>query len=312
MRDLIKEIGRGNARAIAKAISLVENNSAVAQRLMRQVFIRRKDAIVLGITGAPGTGKSTLVDQLIGLLRAAGRKIGIIAVDPSSPFSGGAILGDRIRMMRHSVDSEVFIRSMATRGHLGGLAKATGEAIAIFEAAGKDYVLVETVGVGQDEVEVVRLADLVVVVLTPDAGDEIQAFKAGIMEIADIFIINKADHPGADKMERQLQAMLDLGFGDKSKPPVVKTVATKGKGVDKLLTEVDRLMGKRDRQAQEMRRKRLLAWMLRDITREKIDQLINRDVPESVIMEYVDQIYHRRTDPYAVADRLIARLKEKP
>ena len=308
---MIKEIRRGNARAIAKAISLVENDSASAQRLMRQVFTRRKDAVILGITGAPGTGKSTLVDQFIGRLRAAGRKIGIVAVDPSSPFSGGAILGDRIRMMRHSADKDVFIRSMATRGHLGGLAKATGEAIAIFEAAGKDYVLVETVGVGQDEVEVVKLADLVIVVLTPDAGDEIQAFKAGIMEIADIFVINKADHPGAEKMERQLQAMLDLGLPDKDKPPVVKAVATKGKGMDGLIGEVDRLMGKRDRRAQEGRRKRLLAWMLRDVTREKIDQLITRGIPDSVFMEYVDQIYHRRTDPYTVADTIIARLKEK-
>jgi len=308
---LIREIRRGNARAIAKAISLVENDPAAAQRLMRQVFTFRKDAVVLGITGAPGTGKSTLVDQLIGRLRAAGRKIGIVAVDPSSPFSGGAILGDRIRMMRHSVDSDVFIRSMATRGHLGGLAKATGEAIAILEAAGKDYVLVETVGVGQDEVEVVKLADLVLVVLTPDAGDEIQAFKAGIMEIADIFVINKADHPGAEKMERQLRAMLDLGLPDKDKPPVIKTVATKGQGMDGMLSEVDRLMGKRDRRVQEVRRKRLLAWMLRDVTREKIDRLISQDIPDSVFEEYVDQIYHRRTDPYTVADRLIARLKEK-
>ena len=311
MRDLIKEIRRGNARAIAKAISLVENDAAAAQKLMRQVFSWRKDAVILGITGAPGTGKSTLVDKLIGRLRASERKLGIVAVDPSSPFSGGAILGDRIRMMRHSADSDVFIRSMATRGHLGGLARATGDAIAIFEAAGKDYVLVETVGVGQDEVEVVKLADLVLVVLTPDAGDEIQAFKAGIMEIADIFVINKADHPGAEKMERQLRAMLDLGLPGKDKPPVVKTVATKGKGIDGVISGVDRLMGKRDRRVQEVRRKRLLAWMLRDVTREKIDQLISRDIPDSVFMEYVDQIYHRRTDPYTVADKLIARLKEK-
>jgi len=308
---LIREIRRGDARAIAKAISLVENDSAAAQRLMRQVFSCRKDALVLGITGAPGTGKSTLVDQLICRLRAAGRKIGIVAVDPSSPFSGGAILGDRIRMMRHSADRDVFIRSMATRGHLGGLAKATGETIAIFEASGKDCVLVETVGVGQDEVEVVKLADLVVVILTPDAGDEIQAFKAGIMEIADIFVINKADHPGAERMERQLRAMLDLGISDKDKPAVIRTVATKGKGLDTLICEVDRVLGKRDRRAQETRRKRLLAWMLKDVTREKIDRLISRDIPDSVFEEYVDEIYHCRSDPYSVADKLIARLKEK-
>ncbi len=278
---------------------------------MRQVFSCRKDALVLGITGAPGTGKSTLVDQLICRLRAAGRKIGIVAVDPSSPFSGGAILGDRIRMMRHSADRDVFIRSMATRGHLGGLAKATGETIAIFEASGKDCVLVETVGVGQDEVEVIKLADLVVVILTPDAGDEIQAFKAGIMEIADIFVINKADHPGAERMERQLRAMLDLGLSDKDKPAVIRTVATKGKGLDTLICEVDRVLGKRDRRAQETRRKRLLAWMLKDVTREKIDRLISRDIPDSVFEEYVDEIYHCRSDPYSVADKLIARLKEK-
>jgi len=308
---LIREIRRGDARAIAKAISLVENDSAAAQRLMRQVFSCRKDALVLGITGAPGTGKSTLVDQLICRLRAAGRKIGIVAVDPSSPFSGGAILGDRIRMMRHSADRDVFIRSMATRGHLGGLAKATGETIAIFEASGKDCVLVETVGVGQDEVEVIKLADLVVVILTPDAGDEIQAFKAGIMEIADIFVINKADHPGAERMERQLRAMLDLGLSDKDKPAVIRTVATKGKGLDTLICEVDRVLGKRDRRAQETRRKRLLAWMLKDVTREKIDRLISRDIPDSVFEEYVDEIYHCRSDPYSVADKLIARLKEK-
>lgn len=308
---MIREIRRGNPRAIAKAISLVENNAAAAQRLMKQVFAWRKDAVVLGITGAPGTGKSTLVDQLIGRLRAARHKIGIVAVDPSSPFTGGAILGDRIRMMRHSIDSEVFIRSMATRGHLGGLAKATGEAITIFEAAGKDYVLVETVGVGQDEVEVVKLADLILVVLTPGAGDEIQAFKAGIMEIADIFVINKADHPGAEKMERQLRAMLELGLSTQDLPAVIKTIATKGKGMDGLMAEIERRSLTGDRRFQEARRKKLLAWMLRDVMREKIDRLISRDIPESVFEKFVDRIYRRQTDPYTVADELISRLKEK-
>ncbi len=308
---MIREIRRGNPRAIAKAISLVENDARTAQNLMKQVFAFRKDAVVLGITGAPGTGKSTLVDQLIGRLRAAGRKIGIVAVDPSSPFSGGAILGDRIRMMRHSLDADVFIRSMATRGHLGGLAKATGEAITIFEAAGKDYVLVETVGVGQDEVEVIKLADLILVVLTPGSGDEIQAFKAGIMEIADVFVINKSDHPGAEKMERQLRAMLELGLPDEERPGVVKTVGTKGKGMDELMAEIERRIVSRDRGFQEVRRKKLLAWMLRDVMREKIDRLISRDIPESVFAGYIDRIYRRQADPYTVADELISRLKEK-
>ncbi len=312
--NLLKEIRQGSPRAIAKAISLVENNGARAQRLMKGVFACRREALVLGITGAPGTGKSTLVDQMIGYLRAAGKSLGIVAVDPSSPFSGGAILGDRIRMMRHSVDEGVFIRSMATRGHLGGLAKATGEAIAIYEAAGKDYVLAETVGVGQDEVEVVKLADLILVVVTPGAGDDIQNFKAGIMEIADIFVLNKADSPGAEKTERQLRAMLELGFQDKGLLPLVKTVATKGKGVDALMTEIGRLAGARNRRAQEERRKRLLFWMLRDVTREKIFQLISRHVEDSELKEFVDRIYRQETDPYTVADELIARLslKKKP
>jgi LAO/AO transport system kinase len=311
LRDLIRDIRKGSPRAIAKAISVVENDADVAPRLMRGVFARRQDSLVLGITGAPGTGKSTLVDQLIGCLRARGAKVGVVAVDPSSPFTGGAILGDRIRMMRHSTDREVFIRSMATRGHLGGLAKATGEAIAIFEAAGKNYVLVETVGVGQDEVEVVKLADLVVVVLTPGAGDEIQAFKAGIMEIGDIFVINKADHPGAEKMERQLQAMLELGCPRKPGPSLVKTVATRGKGTEALLSEISRLASFREGSWREERRKKLLAWMLRDITKERILELISRGIPESVFSELVDRIYHRETDPYSVADELIARLRKK-
>ncbi len=311
MKDLIREIRRGNPRAIAKAISLVENGAHGAQRLMKQVFASRKNAVVLGITGAPGTGKSTLVDQLIARLREARRRIGIVAVDPSSPFSGGAILGDRIRMMRHSVDSEVFIRSMATRGHLGGLAKATGEAITIFEAAGKDFVLVETVGVGQDEVEVVKLADLILVVLTPGGGDEIQAFKAGIMEIADIFVINKADHQGAEKMERQLRAMLELGLSVPVLPAVVKTVAIKGKGMDELMVEIERRMHNRDPQVQEARRKKLLAWMLKDVIREKIERLIIDGVAESAFEVYIDAIYRRLTDPYTVADELLSRLKEK-
>jgi LAO/AO transport system kinase len=309
--DLIKEIRRGNCRAIAKAISLVENDGAHAQQLMKKVFSSRKDAVVLGVTGAPGTGKSTLVDQMIGSLRAAGKKIGIIAVDPSSPFSGGAILGDRIRMMRHSTDADVFIRSMATRGHLGGLAKATGEAMAIFEAAGKDYVLIETVGVGQDEVEVVKLADLILVVLTPGAGDEIQAFKAGIMEIADIFVLNKADSPGAERMDRQLKAMIELGLHKKDFPPVVRTVATTGKGMDVLMAEVIRLTGSRNRKLQEARRKRLLSWMLKDVMKERIFELINRNIPDSAFKKLVDEIYERRTDPYTVADEFIASLKDK-
>jgi LAO/AO transport system kinase len=310
-QDLVRDIRRGRPRAIARAISVAEDGDAPARELLKVLFASRKDAAVLGITGAPGTGKSTLVDQIIVQLRAARKKIGVVAIDPSSPFSGGAILGDRIRMMRHSVDRGVFIRSMATRGHLGGLAKATGEAVTVFEAAGKDFVLVETVGVGQDEVDVVKLADLVIVVLTPGAGDDIQAFKAGIMEIADIFVINKADAPGAEKLAQQLEAMLEMGFPGREPPPVVKTVATKGDGVDALLSETRRILRTRPAGFRETRRKRLLAWMLRDILKESLFEILARRIPEAEFDRWVDRIYCRETDPYCAADHLLAVLKKE-
>lgn len=309
MSDLAQEIIKGNHRAIARAISFVENNRDKAQKMMRKIFPYTGKSIIVGITGVPGSGKSTLVDQMIGYLRKDGKKIGIVAVDPSSPFSGGAILGDRIRMMRHSVDPEVFIRSMATRGHLGGLAKATGEAIAVLEAAGKNLILVETVGVGQDEVEVVKLADVVVVILVPGADDDIQIFKAGIMEIADIFVLNKADSPGTEKTEKQLKAMLELGLKKESMPPLVKTVATEGKGTELLIREIDEFMVSRDEEYHARRKKRLISWMLRDIINEKIYHAVTQNVKATEIGDYVEKIYQREVDPYTVADEIIKRLK---
>ncbi len=309
--NLVKGVLSGKPRSIARAISLVENNEAGAQELLKALFPHRSESLILGITGAPGSGKSTLVDQLIGELRAKRKKIGIVAVDPSSPFTGGAILGDRIRMMRHSTDPDVFIRSMATRGHLGGLAKATGEAISIFEAAGKDIILVETVGVGQDEVEVVKLADLILVILTPGAGDDIQVFKAGIMEIADIFVLNKADTPGANKIETQLKAMLELGLKDKDLPPVVKTVATEGRGTKELVQAIFNLTATKKREDRALRRKKLIAWMLRDITQEKLYDLIVRAVKDSEFEKYVEKIFSRKIDPYTAADEIVARLTDK-
>jgi LAO/AO transport system kinase len=307
---LAQDILDGNPRAIARGISLVENDSLEAQNLLKRLFPHTGKSCIIGITGSPGSGKSTLVDKLIGYMRKSDKELGIIAVDPSSPFTGGAILGDRIRMMRHSMDPGVFIRSMATRGHLGGLAKASGEAISILEASGKDIIVVETVGVGQDEVEVVKFADIIVVILIPGAGDDIQAFKAGLMEIADIFVLNKADSPGTDKTEMQLKAMLELGLKDQPIPPVIKTVATEGEGVQSLFEEIERVLSARDQELQDSRKKRLISWMLKDIVRDKLYRTVSEKISDSEFEDLVASIHRREVDPYTVADRIIARSKK--
>jgi len=307
---LAQQILEGKPMAIARGITMVENDSREAQNLLKELFPHTGKSTIIGITGSPGSGKSTLVDKLIGCLRKDNKELGIIAVDPSSPFSGGAILGDRIRMMRHSTDPGIFIRSMATRGHLGGLTKASGEAIAILEASGKDIVLVETVGVGQDEVEVVKFADIILVVLIPGVGDEIQAFKAGLMEIADIFVINKADSPEADKTEKQIRAMLELGLKDKPIPPVVKTVATDGKGIQTLSEEIERVLSARDHELQASRKKKLISWMLKDIISNKLYRDVSDNIRDSEFEDLIARIYRREVDPYTAADQIIAKSKK--
>ena len=307
--NLAQQILDGKPRAIARGISMVENNTPEAQNLLKELFPHTGKSTIIGITGSPGSGKSTLVDKLIGFVREDSKEMGIIAVDPSSPFTGGAILGDRIRMIRHSIDPGIFIRSMATRGHLGGLAKATGEAISIMEASGKDIILVETVGVGQDEVEVVKYADLILVVLIPGAGDEIQVFKAGLMEIADIFVLNKADSPEAHKTEKQLRAMLDMGFKDSVAPSVIKTVATEGKGLSSLFKEIERVLSARDKDLKASRKKRLITWMLKDIISDKLYKAVSDKILDSELEEFVAKIYRREMDPYTIADQIIGRLK---
>lgn len=311
MKDLVEKILKGDSTAIAKGISLVENNPDEAQILMKILFPHTGDSTVIGITGAPGTGKSTLVDQMIDKLIEEKRKIGIIAVDPSSPFTGGAILGDRIRMMRHSVHPDVFIRSMATRGHLGGLAKASGEALLILEAAGKDCLLVETVGVGQDEIEVVKLADIIIVVLNPGSGDEIQIFKAGIMEIADVFVINKADSPDSDKTERHVKAMLDIGKKSEASPPVLKTVATQGLGIKSLIENIDHIMSSRKQETHAERRKKRISYLLREILNERLFEEAMKHIQDVDFDEYVESIYNRTSDPYTIADRIVSTLAKK-
>ena len=238
---LLREVIRGSPRAIGRAISLVEDGGPESRRFMKDIRGLRRKAPVVGITGAPGAGKSTLADRLISHLRKHGLKVGVVAIDPSSPFTGGAVLGDRIRMIRHSADPGVYVRSMASRGHRGGLSKAAADACEILSAAGMDVILLETVGVGQAEVDVIHVADLVLVVLTPGSGDDIQTFKAGIMEIADIFVLNKSDLAGASALEAQVRSMIELGASPKPAPLVFRTSATDGRGLDPLGAEIVKL-----------------------------------------------------------------------
>src|SRR5437660_4693142 len=269
---LIDRITAGDTTAVARAISKVEDGANEASELMKQIFPRTGRALLIGITGAPGAGKSSLVDKLAACYRKRGERVGIVAVDPSSPFSGGAILGDRIRMQSLSLDKGVFIRSMATRGQLGGLARATVDAVAILDAAGYEKVLVETVGVGQDEIEIAKAADVCVVVLVPGMGDDVQTMKAGIMEIGDVLVINKADRDGVLRTEKELEGLLSLAVrADEWQPPIVKTIAIENKGIAELVAAID---GARESQttrpASNERRQAIARWRILELLRERL------------------------------------------
>ncbi|PYV27498.1 MAG: methylmalonyl Co-A mutase-associated GTPase MeaB [Acidobacteria bacterium] len=303
-----KQILAGDRRAIARAISAVENADAAGVALLKLLFGKASPAYVIGITGSPGVGKSTLVEKLALEYRRQGGRVGIVAVDPSSPFSGGAILGDRIRMQGLSGDEGVYIRSMATRGQLGGLAPAVHDVVAILEAAGCQVVLIETVGVGQDETEVARLADATALLLVPGMGDDVQTFKAGVMEIADVFVINKADRPGADRVEQEVDAMLSIGpRSDAWRPPTLKTVATTGEGIAALREALERfrVFGQSSALSVERQQAKWRGRLLELLRQTLFEKVVAERLRDGLIDRYVDEVRAHRRDPHSVVEEII-------
>ncbi|MGH2818650.1 MAG: methylmalonyl Co-A mutase-associated GTPase MeaB [Actinomycetota bacterium] len=302
---MVERALKGERLAVARLISLVEDGGADLGRVMEALYPHTGRAYSVGITGAPGSGKSTLTDQLVARARREDHDVGVLAIDPSSPFSGGALLGDRVRMQNHATDPNVFIRSMATRGHLGGIALATPEAMRVLEASGKDIVVIETVGVGQAEVEVTDACDTTLVVVNPGWGDAVQAAKAGLMEIADVFVVNKADRQGAREAARELRQMLELSEAE-WKPEIVQTIATKGEGIDELWTAVGKHRAYQEEKGLlEARRRRRIEREIRAIVGERFRARV-ADECTDLLHELTDQVIDRNLDPYAAADRLIA------
>ncbi len=316
MRDYAKEVLEGSPRAVARLISWLEDEDERAIEHMEKLYPHTGKAYVVGITGSPGAGKSTLTDKLTHALRRQGLTVGIVAVDPSSPFTGGAVLGDRVRMSRLSVDPGVFIRSMATRGFLGGLAKATAEVVKVLDAYGKDIVIIETVGVGQDEVDIIRLADTTCLVLVPGLGDTIQSMKAGVMEIADIFVINKADRPGADQLYAEVTTRVEQDAHIRERswvPPVIKTVAVEDQGVDELVEAIrkHRDFLEKSGMLEEKRRKRAREETLQMIHNEIFRRIRDRLTADGELETLVEAITAKRESPYHAMKEVVARwLKE--
>ena len=310
MKDsLFDRIVAGDSIAVARAISKVEDGAEGVSDLMKQIFPRTGRGLIIGITGAPGAGKSTLVDKLAAHYRKAGERVGIVAVDPSSPFSGGAILGDRIRMQTLALDKGVFIRSMATRGNLGGLARATVEAVAILDAAGYNKIIVETVGVGHDEIEIAKTADVCVVVLVPGMGDDVQTMKAGIMEIGDVLVINKADRDGVLRTEKELEALLSLsGRMDEWQPLIVKTVALENIGIAELATAIDRTRDFQQTADGGSERKRAIArWRILELLRERlVAETLSGDSASEKLDRLAADVANKQKDPYSAVEELLS------
>jgi LAO/AO transport system kinase len=305
----LKDVLAGDVRSAARLMRDLDDEIPAAHRMLKRLYKHTGRAYILGITGAPGAGKSTLVECITELLRKQGKSVGIVAIDPTSPFTGGAILGDRIRMQKHALDDGVFIRSLATRGHLGGLSKSTIDIVNVMDAMGKDVVLIETVGVGQDEVEIVKVAHTNLVVVVPGLGDDIQAIKAGILEIADVFVVNKADREGADKTRRELETMIAMTDHEEGEwvPPVLPAVALTGSGIPELMEAIDRHRRFIYREENLVRyragkaRVELLEILKKKLIEKAVDDLASHDLLEPLI----EEIARKRTDPYSVVEKVV-------
>jgi LAO/AO transport system kinase len=310
IQTLVDQVRSGDVRALARAITAIENRSAEASEILKALFPYSGKTRIVGLTGPPGAGKSTLVDSLARRYRKQGRTVAIVAVDPTSPYTGGAILGDRIRMQEHFSDPGIYIRSMATRGSLGGLARTTADVATVLDASGRDVVLIETVGVGQDEVDIVRLADITVVILVPGMGDDVQTIKAGIMEIADIFVINKSDYEGTERVEREIRALQSLAVRDDHwTPPIVKTIASQGKGIDELSSVIS------DYEAYLLKENLLLKrnvynWQERlvEMLRDALLQVARNQIQNGDLERYASEVAEHKRDPYSLVEGIVSRL----